>query len=87
MEIKIKDKTSRRRIYFEDLNIGDIFKGRGNICIVVHRMIKEYDEYDEGVINAINLSDGEILYFEDEEVVEKYMGEVLELEDKFNGWI
>ena len=86
MKISIKQKPSKRRIYFEDLNIGDIFRGRGHICIVVRNMLEEFNE-DDGIVNAINLSDGEDLYFEDEEVVEKYMGDVLEIEDKFEEWI
>lgn len=85
MKIKIKEKPSKRRIYFEDLNIGDIFRYKECMYIVVRCMTEKYGE--DRVINAINLNDGGGVYFEDNEVVEKYMGDVLEIEDKFEEWI
>lgn len=85
MKIKIKEKPSKRRIYFEDLNIGDIFRYKECIYIVVRHMTEIYGE--DRVINAIDLSDGGDVYFEDNEVVEKYIGDVLEIEDKFEEWI
>lgn len=85
MKIKIKEKPSKRRIYFEDLEIGDIFRYKECMYIVVRRMTEEYG--GDRVINTIDLNDGEGVYFEDEEVVEKYMGDTLEMEDNFEEWI
>ena len=85
MEIKIKDKPSRRRIYFEDLCVGNIFRHEERTYIVVRRMTEEYGRGE--VINAIDLSNGEGVYFDDEEMVEKYKGDTLEMEDKFEEWI
>ena len=85
MEIKFKEKPSRKRFHFEDIKVGEIFEYGCNIFIKTEELFENYNEYDS-MGNAINLETGQLYYIDQEEPVSKYMENFIELEDKFEEW-
>jgi hypothetical protein len=86
MEIKIKDKPSKRTIRFSDLSVSDLFEYGAYLYIKTESFYEEYDDEDS-IGNAIKIETGQLCYIEDTESVAKYVGAPLEMEDKFEEWM
>ena len=86
MKINFKTKSSKRQITFEDLKIGDWFLSNGGLYIKTNTCM---DYPAEDTYNAVDIEEGIICGFDDDERVEKYLrGEqinVPELADE-KGW-
>ena len=88
MAIKItKEKQkSKRPLYFEDLEIGDIFLFGSNVFIKIHQFYGDCGEPDH---NCVKLEDGLEYQFDDDQCVSKILKdiEITYTDEDIQSWI
>lgn len=62
-------KNSVNKVGFSDISLGQTFRWEGKICMVVKFVADE-----EGEVNSVDLSNGDLLYIRDYEEVEIVKG-------------
>lgn len=64
--MQVCDNRKNKTVPFKNIKIGDTFFDSENETYAMR--IENYENYENGCVNAVDLQTGNLLYYEDEEV-------------------
>ena len=82
MKYTTDNNNEASKIKFRTLNLGDLFRLGSTLYLRVDEIEVERD-YNNVCYNAVDIRYGEFHYIENDDVVERYEGEIVFKEDDF----